>query len=62
MEIIAKLLVKKSKLKEYCALKLEEDDFHAVADAAMDLRELMVEIVITKHLEDEHNKLWALRK
>lgn len=43
-ERIAKLEVRRSRLHDYIHMKLEERDYHAVADAAMDLREISVEI------------------
>jgi hypothetical protein len=47
--------MKKLKLHEYVVEKLEEDDYHAVADAAMDLRELAREIKVLKEINDERN-------
>lgn len=38
-----KLTKKRLHLHEYIMMKLEERDYHGVADAAMDLRELEVE-------------------
>ena len=37
---VAKLEVKRTRLHEYIIMKLEEKDYHGIADAAMDLREL----------------------
>lgn len=37
-----KLEIKRRRLHEYIIMKLEELDYHGVADAAMDLRELEV--------------------
>lgn len=41
---IAQLEVKRVRLHEYIIMKLDERDYHGVADAAMDLRELEVEM------------------
>lgn len=41
---IAELQSWRPKLLEYCRLKLEQQDFHGVADAAMDLRDLDAEM------------------
>lgn len=35
-----KLIERKSKMIEYLLLKVDEQDWHGVADAAMDLRDL----------------------
>ena len=40
-------------MHEYIIMKLDEKDYHAVADAAMDLRELEVEIKFVKQLTGE---------
>jgi hypothetical protein len=45
-----KLLSQRQTLLDYLEMKVEVEDFHAVADAAMDLRELDVRLRI---LEDE---------
>lgn len=37
---MAELEVKRSRLHDYITMKLEERDYHAIADAAMDLREI----------------------
>lgn len=50
---IAKLEVKRSRLHEYLLMKIEERDYHAVADAAMDLRELEVAVNM---LKDEYRR------
>lgn len=39
---------RKRKLIEYMNLKIAEQDWHALADAAMDMRELEVEIRMQK--------------
>lgn len=41
---IAKLEVKRARLHDYILVKLEDRDYHGVADAAMDLRELETEV------------------
>lgn len=38
---------------EYLRMKLEEGDYHGVADCAMDLRELEVELRLIKMAGDE---------
>lgn len=43
---IAKLEAKRERLHEYIRVKLDDRDYHAIADAAMDLRELEVEMKI----------------
>lgn len=42
---------RKQFMVEYLKLKVEEQDWHGVADAAMDLREIEVELQFTKELE-----------
>lgn len=37
---LSRLEVKRTKLHEYITMKLEERDYHGIADAAMDLREV----------------------
>ena len=41
---IAKLEVKRVRLHDYILSKLDDRDYHGIADAAMDLRELEVEV------------------
>lgn len=55
MEIMEKLLIRKQLMIEYLRLKLEEQDWHGVCDAANDLRELEVEIKC--HKDEECNYL-----
>mgnify|MGYP001617656592 CR=1 FL=1 len=52
MREIAQLEIKRERLHQYIIDKLEERDYHAIADAAMDLRELEVEIKLTIQLSD----------
>lgn len=55
---ISRLEVKRNMLHNYVASKLEERDYHAVADGAMDLREIeakvmtltIVEVTIQKEI------------
>ncbi len=47
---IASLEVKRKQLHDYITMKLEEQDYHAVADAAMDLREISCAINIYNYL------------
>lgn len=59
---------KRDTLIDYLKLKTEEADWHGVADAACDLRELEVEIrlgtfattsiSVTPHLHDFHTAQW----
>lgn len=37
-------------MKEYLLLRFAEGDWHGVADAAMDIREIVVAIKVTKEL------------
>lgn len=37
-------------MKEYLLLKFDEEDWHGVADAAMDIRELIAELKCVKKL------------
>lgn len=46
MRTLDQLLSDKQLMVEYLELKLREKDWHGVADAAMDLRELEVEILL----------------
>lgn len=41
---IEKLLAQKGKMVEYMLSKIEAEDWHAVADAAMDIREIEAEV------------------
>jgi hypothetical protein len=41
---------KRERLHEYAKMKLDDHDYHGVADAAMDLRELDVEIRLRRDL------------
>lgn len=49
---------KRDTLVEYLKLKTEEADWHGVADAAMDLRELEIEIRLTPAVEA--NPVWRI--
>jgi hypothetical protein len=42
-----KLTREKQGMTEYLKLKLEQEDWHGVADAAMDIRELVANLVFT---------------
>ena len=55
-ERIAKLEVQRVRLHDYILMKLESRDYHAVADAAMDLRELDVEVKILVEQYDQAQK------
>jgi hypothetical protein len=48
--ILEKLERKRLQLHEYVVTKLDDKDYHGVADAAMDLRELEVEIKFVQKL------------
>lgn len=43
-QTLVKLEIKRKQLHDYIVMKLEERDYHGVADAAMDLRELEVRV------------------
>lgn len=45
------LLHERDRMEDYLKLKTEKKDWHAVADAAMDLRELEVELNIYRTYE-----------
>jgi len=49
---IAELQEQKAQLVAYCATKLNVGDYHAVADAAMDLRELDAKIETLREVEE----------
>lgn len=51
MTTVKELEKKRIHLHEYIIMKLEDLDYHAVADAAMDLRELEVEIKLRKEVK-----------
>lgn len=48
---LAKLEVKRERLHQYIVDKLEDRDYHGVADAAMDLRELDTEVKLLLEIE-----------
>lgn len=50
---IAKLEVKRDRLHNYIEMKLEERDYHGVADAAIDLREIEAKVTILKELYND---------
>lgn len=53
MEIkIEKLDKKKEGLVKYLLLKVEDEDWHGVADAAMDIREVEAQLWLLKELQD----------
>jgi len=39
------------KMANYCQVKMDEQDWHGVMDAAVDIREILAELEIRKHLE-----------
>jgi len=43
-EKIERLHIRYEKMREYLLLKLDEEDLHGVADAAMDMRDIKAEI------------------
>jgi len=49
-ELLSKKESEKQQMKEYLRLKFEVEDWHGVADAAMDLREIEAEIKILKNI------------
>lgn len=44
--IVAKLQKRKLGMVDYLRLKIEEEDWHGVADAAMDIREIEAELKV----------------
>lgn len=48
-----RLTIQKIKMLSYLKLKLEQDDLHGVADAAMDIRELDAQLKLLELLERE---------
>ena len=59
---IAKLEVKRVRLHDYIIMKLDERDYHAVADAAMDLRELEAEMKIVEEWYREDKRKVEMRQ
>ncbi len=51
--MIEELQKRKKVLIEYLLMKVDEGDFHAVADAAMDLRELDARLSIYLQYEEK---------
>lgn len=49
--MIEDIQVKMRKMENYLSLKVEEQDWHGVADAAMDIRELVAQIKVLETLE-----------
>jgi len=49
-------LVRKNFMIEYLKLKVTEEDWHGVADAAMDLREIEVELKFAGTKGDSENE------
>lgn len=52
---LTKIEMKRSKLHDYIILKLDERDYHAIADAAMDLRELEARSKVLNDYLSENN-------
>jgi len=50
-EMMKRLTKRRINLHNYIIMKLDDFDYHAVADAAMDLRELEVEIKCQEKVE-----------
>lgn len=50
MEQIDKFKERKKRMIDYCLLKVEEEDWHGVADAANDIREIVVQIKLLESL------------
>ena len=46
--MIIRLIQRREILIAYLKMKMEEEDFHGVADAAMDLREIDAQIAVFK--------------
>jgi hypothetical protein len=47
---IAKLLEEKVGMTEYLKLKMKQEDWHGVADAAMDIREIVAKLNVLEGL------------
>ena len=52
MKEIEKLEKRLEGMKAYLLLKVDEEDWHGVADAAMDIRELIAELNTRKELQN----------
>ena len=48
---IARLEMNRKRLHEYIMMKLDERDYHGIADAAMDLREIEREVLVLNRIE-----------
>lgn len=49
----ARLTREKQGMTEYLKLKLEQEDWHGVADAAMDIRELVAKLDLLEELDEQ---------
>lgn len=49
----ARLTREKHGMTEYLKLKLEQQDWHGVADAAMDIRELVAKLDLLEELDEQ---------
>lgn len=52
---IQKLEEKRATMHEYLLMKLSERDYHAIADAAMDLREIQVKVDMLRKKRDDNS-------
>ena len=50
---IEQLEYQKTKMQEYLLIKFYNDDWHGVADAAMDLRDIEAEMLCLKNILDD---------
>lgn len=53
--IIATLEIRRKRLHEYIQMKLDERDYHGIADAAMDLREIDRELKVRLEIDNERH-------
>jgi hypothetical protein len=49
----------KNRLVEYLKLKVEQEDWHGVSDAANDIREVEAKMAILKEVKEEDQKTYA---
>ena len=53
MTFIDKLLERKTGLISYMKMKIDEEDYHAVADAAMDIREIVAQLELLRGYNED---------
>lgn len=55
--MIENLTSRKERMVAYLLLKVEEQDWHGVADAAMDIREIEAQLKLLKKLKKEESNV-----